>query len=42
MTDLYEGVEFLSDPNQEIFIDQVRLGLAESPLGAQFPTLRVS
>ena len=42
MTDLYEGVEFLSDSDQEIFIDEVRLGLAESPLRAQLPALRVA
>ena len=42
MTDLYEGVEFLSDSDQEIFTDEVRLGLAESPLRAQLPALGVA
>ena len=42
LTDLYKGVELLSEAHQEIFIDQVGLGLAESPLGAQLPTLRVA
>ena len=42
LTDLYKGVELLGDADQEIFTDQVSLGLTESPLGAQLPALRVA
>ena len=42
LTDLYKGVELLGDSDQEIFTDQVSLGLTESPLRAQLPALRVA
>ena len=30
--DLHKGVELLSDSDQEVFIDEVGLGLGEGPL----------
>ena len=39
-TNLYEGVELISDADKEIFIDKVGLGLIESPLRAKLPALR--
>ena len=42
LTDLYKGVELLRDSNQQIMPDQVSLGLAQSPLRARLPALRVA